>query len=191
MSSPHPPGGAGTGGDPSGATPPGWYVDPTGAWRWWDGSTWGLAAAAPPSPNRSLAVLSHLGSVLGGFLLPLVIYLTADRRDRFLRHHAAEGLNFQLTLLLGVGLAVVAMFGAFFLGILGASGGGTGAFAFFGGFFVVWLLIMALSFGGIVLGILGAVRANQGVWWRYPVCIRFVRGADGTGDEGGPGIPVT
>ena len=167
-------------------------MDPTGAWRWWDGRAWGAAAAMAPTTNRTLAVLSHLGSLLGGFLVPLIIYLTADKRDRYLRHHAAEGLNFQLTLLVGVGVAFLAMFGAFALGALGASSGeGAGFAAFFGGFFLVWLLIMVLSFGGMVLGIVGAVRANQGVWWRYPVCIRFVKGAVDPEAEGGLGVPVT
>lgn len=33
--------------------------------------------------------------------------------------------------------------------------------------------------------VLGAVRASQGVWWRYPLSIRFVRGASKRNAEAG------
>ena len=174
--------------------PPGWYVDPAGAWRWWDGTAWG-APAAPAAPgtstSRTLAILSHLGMLLGGFVLPLVIYLTADRRDRFLRHHASEGLNFTLTVTAAVLAAFALLFGAFVVGAVGASGGSdAGFFAFFGGFFLVWAVVMALQVGGLILGIVGAVKANQGEWWRYPVCIRFVKGAVDPATDGDLGTPV-
>lgn len=30
---------------------PGWYPDPSGQLRWWDGSSWGVAAAPPAAPH--------------------------------------------------------------------------------------------------------------------------------------------
>ena len=31
--------------------------------------------------------------------------------------------------------------------------------------------------GSWVFAIIGAIQASKGVWWRYPVCVRFVKGA--------------
>jgi len=168
--------------------PPGWYADPTGALRWWDGQHWG--PAAPPvaggvsaSNTKALATLSHLGNLLGGFVLPLVIFLTADKRDRYLRHHAAEGLNFQITFGL-VWLGGFLLFFVFGFGGVALAGDSSGVGAAFGIVFVLfWLLMMATMVASWVLGILGAVRASQGVWWRYPVCVRFVK----VGREGAAG----
>jgi uncharacterized Tic20 family protein len=42
---------------------------------------------------------------------------------------------------------------------------------------VLWALFAALFIGAFVCSILGAVRASQGRWWRYPLAFRFVRGA--------------
>jgi uncharacterized Tic20 family protein len=45
------------------------------------------------------------------------------------------------------------------------------------GFFVGEGLLGLVNLGIIAFAIVGAVRASQGVWWRYPISIRFVPGA--------------
>jgi TM2 domain-containing membrane protein YozV len=48
--------------------PPGWYPDPSGLQRWWDGSAWGVyapAQAARPAKDTGVAYL--LAIFLGGF----------------------------------------------------------------------------------------------------------------------------
>lgn len=121
---------------PSSTPPAGWYQDPQGVTRWWDGTVWGEAAPPPlptsspaagippivppvagspavlPAPGSAptgidgqtgTAALAHALGALGflfpcfGWIGPLVIYLTAQPHQTFVRHHAAEELNFQLT----------------------------------------------------------------------------------------------
>lgn len=160
------------------ATPAGWYFDGR-THRWWDGVAWGQAA--PDSNDRTLATLAHLGAVLGGFLLPLVLYLIADDATRpETRHHAREALNFQITSLAATLLATVAMFTGFAAsGLLGASGEpeaiGAGVGIGIGLFLLCFAVIFAVSIASLVFGIIGAVRANKGIRYDYPLCIRFVR----------------
>lgn len=167
----------------SSQAPPGWYPDPSGQLRWWTGSTWGVYAGGavpvaspvgPPYPGArpgarsdatTLAMLAHLGLLVAGFIVPLVLYLTSGKDDPFVRHHSAEALNFSITYLFA-GLACMAAF------IIG---------------FVAWpLLIVAfvgfftLIVAHFVLLIMGAVKAYHGEWWRYPVNIRLVSGAYGS-----------
>ena len=113
---------------------PGWYPDQAGYVRWWDGQAWGPVAAPPgppppPQPNKAMAILSHLGPVVGGFILPLVLYLVTDPRDLYTRHHASEGLNFSLTIMIGWVAAFVVFFVAIIGGaaVAGASSGAAGA----------------------------------------------------------------
>jgi uncharacterized Tic20 family protein len=143
--------------------PPGWYPTPHGVARWWDGAQWGpwaTSSAAPlpvPVPAtgtdnaKTLVIVSHLGCVLGGFILPLVVYLV-EKRDPFVRFHAAEALNFQLTVLLVLVVSVPLM-----LLIVG---------------FFTFLAAAVLNW---VWGIMAAIKGGQGQWWRYPVNIRFVK----------------
>jgi hypothetical protein len=52
-----------TAGDTAGGTPAGWYPDPQGAMRWWDGSAWTshVAAGAATSVSRTATILSTPG----------------------------------------------------------------------------------------------------------------------------------
>jgi len=156
--------------------PPGWYHDGT-QMRWWDGHAWGTQTAAPTMPGpygtpparseeaagQTLAVLSHAGALIGGFILPLVVYLIEKDKNRFTRHHAAEALNFQLTFL-------VVIFSTLTVAFVGIASG-VPAFA------AMFLLLFGAMIAHYVLAVLGMINASRGEWWRYPINIRFVSGA--------------
>jgi uncharacterized Tic20 family protein len=59
-----------------------------------------LVAAAPDGEDRMLAALAHGSGMVPLVIPPLVIMLLSGRRSPYVRRHAAEALNFQLTLLL-------------------------------------------------------------------------------------------
>lgn len=142
------------------ASPPGWYPDGTGNQRWWDGTQWGgyppAAAGSGGTDPRTLAMLAHLLGLLTGFVGPLVLYLVNGDKDPFVRHHASEALNFQITLTIAAVGSMIAM-----IVLIG------------------FLLLPVVILGGIILQIIGAVKANAGEWWRYPVNLRLVPGAAG------------
>ncbi|MFI0355640.1 DUF1707 and DUF4870 domain-containing protein [Actinomadura sp. 9N407] len=60
----------------------------------------GATAANPTGEDRMLAALSHALGVPTLFVGPLVMMLLSGKRSEYVRRHAAEALNFQLTLLL-------------------------------------------------------------------------------------------
>ena len=142
--------------------PAGWYDDGSGHQRWWDGNQWGQYApqVAPPAGGggdpKTMAVLAQVLGLVTGFIGPLIIYLMNGEKDPFIRHHAAESLNFQLTLLIG-------LIGSFVL-----------IFVLVG---IVLLPLVALL--GIIFPIIAAVAAGRGEWYRYPISIRMVPGAVG------------
>jgi uncharacterized Tic20 family protein len=148
---------------PTGQTPPGWYPDPNGQMRWWDGQQWGeVAQGQPPATTgtgtdpKMLAMLSHLLAIFFGFIPPLIIYLMNGEKDPFVRHHSAESLNFQITLVIAYIVSFVLM-----LVLIG-----------FVLFFVIWI-------AGLIFMIQATIAANRGEWYRYPVNIRIVPGAIG------------
>lgn len=158
------------------SAPPGWYHDGH-ALRWWDGRWWGqYAPSRPPAPAQdpvaagtTLAVLSHLGIFAGGVVLPIVCRVTEGERNEYVRHHSTEALNFQITFLIVWLVCVATMFGT--------------ALASWDSdepplWWWVSLGVMTLAvLGAVAMSAVGAIRAGQGRWWRYPVSIRFVRGA--------------
>jgi hypothetical protein len=101
----------------------------------------------------TLSVLVHLSYFALGLIGPLVVYLIAkdDPTKPMTRHHAAEALNFHLSLLL-YGLVSLVLV----LVVVGI------------------LLLLVLAVGGAVLAIVAAVAAGRREPYRYPLTIRFV-----------------
>ncbi|MDQ1536432.1 MAG: uncharacterized protein QOE58_825 [Actinomycetota bacterium] len=121
------------------------------------GQAFQQAAPMTPASQRSWAMGTHLSPFLasfaGGmtFLGPLIGYLVFKDRGMFIRKHAAEALNFQLTMWIGL----IISFPLLFVGIGFLTGG-------------------AIFVAMLVCHILGAVAANEGREYRYPFTIRFV-----------------
>jgi len=152
---------------------PGWYPDPAGgaSMRYWDGSRWtdALSSAVPPaSPNnarddsRSWALAAHLSALLSlvvgfPFVGPLVVYLV-KKDDPFVRRHAAEALNFNISVMIYAIVLGIATFVLIFFII---------------GFALIPVLIL-LALTWLILVCLAAAKAGQGQEYRYPLTIRFV-----------------
>ncbi len=112
---------------------------------------------APPQPmspadEKLWATLTHVGGIIFHWLAPLIAYLVLKDRGPFVRWHTRQALNFQLTLLLAyVAGAVLSLV---FIGIF---------------------VIAAAFILNIVFGIMAALAANRGEFYRYPVAIEFVK----------------
>lgn len=108
------------------------------------------------SSERLWSVLCHLsyffGLALLAFLFPMVVYLVMRTDSPFVTHHAREALNFHLSLLIYAVLCIPLCFV-----IIGIP------------------LLIAIGIGGIVCSIVAAVKASEGVYYQYPLAIRFFR----------------
>jgi uncharacterized Tic20 family protein len=116
----------------------------------------------PTPADRNWAVLCHLGGlgfyllpvVFGGVLVSFALWRTKRHDSVFVDQNGREALNFQIAVLLG-GAAVIAA-GLFVNEALG------------------YLLILPLVAFHAVFTVIGAVRADRGEVYRYPLTIRFV-----------------
>lgn len=105
----------------------------------------------PQDEDTVWAVLAHLSVFAFPFLGPLVIYLVMRDTSPFTRYHAAEALNFHITLAIAgvVSLVLVLVVIGFFL-------------------------LLALAIAGPVLGIVAALAAGRRQPYRYPLTLRLV-----------------
>jgi len=114
----------------------------------------------PTKDNLTMAMLAHLLGGLLGFLGPLIIWLVKKDDHPFVDDQGKEALNFQLFLLIGYLLMTTLWIVISFVTC------GIGA--------MLPLPLIVYVFQ-VVFGILGAVAANKGEWYRYPVTIRFIK----------------
>lgn len=123
------------------------------------GQPYGPPAAQPMSPadEKLWSTLVHLSpfvaSVVGlPFLGPLIVYLVLKDRGPFIRFHAAQALNFQLIVMIGILVSLPLMFVIV-------------------GFFTLVVIVIA----AFILQIVAAVQANSGQWYRYPMTPDWVK----------------
>lgn len=126
----------------------------------------GPPPGGPPTPGqrplsadqeRLWAMLAHLLSFVAaylflGFVAPLVVMLVFGPRSAYVRAHAVESLNFNLSWLLYAIVAVILI-------VIG----------------IGILILLALGIAYVVLIVVASIRANNGEFYRYPLTIRFVR----------------
>ncbi len=105
-----------------------------------------------PADEKMWAILVHVGGILFSWVAPLVIYLVLKDRGPFVRAHSTTALNFQLTLLI-----------AYIVGAITTL------------FLVGFLIIFAAAILALVFGIMAAIAANNGQYYKYPLTIEFVR----------------
>lgn len=121
------------------------------------------------SDSRMWGMFSQLAVVLGhvvswgflGWVGPLIIFLMYKDRDRFVRFHAAEALNGAIAVVIAqiVLTIAVTIFGVVTLGIGWA----------------LYPLVGLPALLQLIFSIIGAVKANQGEYWTYPVNLRLVK----------------
>ncbi len=112
--------------------------------------------ARPSAHDRLWSVLCHLSYFFGiavlSFVFPLVVYLVMRDDSPYVTYHAREALNFHLSLVLYAICCIPLCF--ILVGIP---------------------LLIALGVTGLVCAIVAAVKASDGIYYRYPITIRFVR----------------
>jgi uncharacterized Tic20 family protein len=120
----------------------------------------------PPAPapgnkdERMWAMFCHLSAFVGyvipvpfaNIIGPLVIWLIKREEYPMVNDQGKEALNFQITI--GIGLVAGLLLSFVCIGIP---------------------IVIALAIADLVFVIIAAIKANEGVLYRYPFAIRFVK----------------
>jgi uncharacterized Tic20 family protein len=126
--------------------------------------------AGPGAQERQWAMFAHLSVLLGGlitsgwggsigyFIGPLVIWMVKKDPMPFVADQAKEALNFAIT----VSLVCLVLFvlTVLTLGI---------------GLVVTGPLYLVIGLAALVLVIVAAIKANEGVAFRYPFSLRLIK----------------
>lgn len=123
----------------------------------------------PSKEERQWAMFAHLSALAGGlltsalggwgmFLGPLVIWLMKKDEMPFVADQAKEALNFNITV--AAVLLILTVLGFVTLMI---------------GFILILPIMVLIGLAALVFIILAAVKANEGVAYRYPLTIRLIK----------------
>jgi uncharacterized Tic20 family protein len=118
----------------------------------------------PSAEERQWALFAHLSALLGlvipfgSIFGPLVIWLIKKDTMPFVNDQAKEALNFNITVALASLVLLVLSIITFGIGLIIA--------------IPMWIII---GVAWLVLTIVAAVKANEGVRYRYPFALRFIK----------------
>jgi uncharacterized Tic20 family protein len=112
--------------------------------------------------DRNWASASHWGTLVAawlamGFLAPLIVMLTVGQQSPYVRRHAVESLNFQISLL--IYLVAATIFSVVTIGL---------------GLIIVLPLGAVALVAILVFLVQASVKAANGEEYRYPFTLRFV-----------------
>lgn len=144
----------------------------------------------PTSDDNQMAMWAHLIGILScmssflGIIGTLVFYLVNRDKNPFVRQHAAQSLNFQITyfianILIGI-LFLGSLFGSFFKASQ-SNFESTNDFStivapnFFAGISLIFVVTGALLVINVVVCIKGALSANRGETWKNPIAFNLVK----------------
>jgi uncharacterized Tic20 family protein len=119
----------------------------------------GPVAGPATDDEKNLATLAHgLGAAgyflgIGSWVAPLIIWLLKKDQSPWVGENAKEALNFQITVSLAL-LIVSPTIACFGLGLLLAG--------------PIWI-------AGVVLSIIGTIKASNGEAYRYPLTLRLIK----------------
>jgi len=105
-----------------------------------------------PSDEKLWATLIHVGGIFVWFIPALIGYLVLKDRGPFINAHARTALNFQITMSIAY---VVSLFLTLLL--------------------IGYLTLMAIGVLVLIFSIMGAVAANKGQAFKYPLTIEFIK----------------
>lgn len=106
----------------------------------------------PTLDEKTMAILSHILCIVAGFIAPLIIYLVKKDESAYVREHAKEALNFQITMIILFIVSAILML--ILIGIL---------------------LIWVLSIANLVLIIIATIKASENKMYRYPFNFRLIK----------------
>jgi len=112
----------------------------------------------PLKDEKTWAMFCHL-SALAGFIIPfgnligpLIMWQMKKNESAFIDDQGKEAMNFQITISIAAIVALLLMvvvIGAFLLPVIGLA--------------------------ALILTVLAAIKANEGVTYRYPFALRFIK----------------
>jgi hypothetical protein len=148
--------------DPNGLPPAGGNVPPPAGYvpppLGYSPVPTGQYSGPPATPDdKSMGMLCYILGAVSGWLGPLILWLVKKDTSPFLNDQGKEVLNWELTIL-------PVYFISFFMFCI----------PFVGPIFAM-LLIMACGVTNLVFCIMGAVKVNEGVPYRMPFSIKYIK----------------
>ena len=109
--------------------------------------------------ENNLAIVAHLSGLIAPVIGPIIFFiLFKDSQNNMLKQNTVNVFNWNMSLII-YSMILGAIFGTGILSIL----------------FIGFFLFLVLGILNLIFSILGAIEANKGGVYKYPMTIEFVK----------------
>lgn len=127
-------------------------------------------AGSPSAEEKQWAMFAHLSALIGAiltgalgggwgcFIGPLIIWLVKKDSMPFVNDQGKEALNFNITVAIAFVILLILSIMTFGIGLILA--------------IPLWIII---GITWLVFTIIAAIKASEGVAYRYPICLRLIK----------------
>jgi uncharacterized Tic20 family protein len=110
--------------------------------------------------DKTMGMICHLAAFAGvvvpfpfvNIIGPLVVWVTQKDKSPFIDYHGKESLNFQITVAIAVTVAFLSLF-----------------------LLIGFVLLPAVSIYAVVMTIIAAIKAKEGLRYRFPYSLRLIK----------------
>lgn len=111
-----------------------------------------LPGYRPTDDEKTWGLIAHVSALVATFLGPLIALAVKGNESKWVRAHAIEALNFNITIFIGYMICTALTF------------------------VVIGLcLLIPLGMVAVILSIIAGVKAFQGGAYRYPFALRLIK----------------
>lgn len=106
--------------------------------------------------EKTMGMLAHLLAIFSGFIGPLILYLVTKDKGKFSNENAKNALNFTISMAIYTISAVLLSFTIILMVITIPA-------------------LIGLNIFALVVEIIAAIKAYEGVTYKYPLAIPFIK----------------
>lgn len=134
------------------------------------------------SDERMMAMLSHLSILLGGIILPIILWATQKDKSKFVKYHALQAIFFHIAY---VAILVIVIIGIVVIALISGAGFGAlskGHHSNDAALSVMMIILIVVFYGAIFISIFGAmayeiylaIKSYQGSYIKIPIIGKII-----------------
>jgi uncharacterized Tic20 family protein len=137
---------------------------------------------SPTNEEKTLSMICHLSTIMGGIILPIIIWAVQKEKSQFTRFHSLQAIWFHVLYFAVIIIFVFLFIGLVFIGLIGGGmmgAGGKDPGAEMSVFAIVVVIAFYIALFGLIIGVIAysiymAVKTYKGELIKYPIVGKII-----------------
>lgn len=138
---------------------------------------------SPTNEEKTLSMICHLSTIMGGIILPIIVWAIQKDKSRFTRFHSLQAIWFHVLYFAAIIIFVFLFVGLMFAGLLGGGmmmgSGGRDPGPEMPAIAVILMIGFYIALFGLIIGVIAysiymAIKTYKGELVKYPIVGKII-----------------